>query len=463
VASSLITAVVVAFSLVAVLTLISALRQVKARGEWSGTATFGLVMVLLTISFVELFVTYFGLWTKERNAFHTISWVVPGMAHQLMRVFVLLLGVMAVVVFFVRLKQKNTPINIPAVLFVLVGIASAESALMHGDNPFRPLSMIFVAVTLACTVAPRGMGIHIGVGTACMIFAIGSGFTFIFNREFSVFSCTSDTYTSDKCGLLNFDFRGILENENALAMFLALAMPFIYIAFAGWQGKVLSAYVLGLTLMTGSRSGMTAAAVTFLALIVLRPNIRKPAPTRVRTGLVHLGLAGALVIGFATPFVTNDPTAYHGRAALWMLVRSAIADPETLLYGTGMLGWQHVRDSGLIDPNAAYSVHNEWLQVLYTTGIIGVVLFLTALGVLLWQARPQYSLVVGCVLIPVFVLGGTERPWPTDTCDWLTWAIPAALLSYPAVRRRSADGVSRHPHDEDSSIRTWRADMEVVR
>src|SRR6185437_5618990 len=106
--------------------------------------------------------------------------------------------------------------------------------------------------------------------------------------------------------------------------------------------------------------------------IVLRPNVREPGPTRIRTGLLFFGLAGALLIGLVTPFLSNDPTAYHGRAGLWMLVREALSNPETLLYGTGMLGWQHVRDAGMIDPNAAYSVHNEWLQVLYTTGLIGL-------------------------------------------------------------------------------------------
>jgi hypothetical protein len=463
VASSLVTAFVAALSVLAVLALISALRKVKAQGEWTGTATFGLAMVLLTISFVELFVTYLDMWTKQRSAYRTVTWVVPDIAHQLMRVFVLLLGVMAVVVFFVRLKRTRTVINIPAVLFLLVGAVSAESALMHGDNPFRPLSMVFVAVALACTVAPRGLGIHIGVATACVIFALASGFAFVFYSDFSVFACSSDTYTSDKCGLLNFDFRGILENENALAMFLALSMPFVWIAFGNWEGKVLAAYLLCLTLMTGSRSGMSAAAVTFLALVVLRPNYREAAAARVRSILLYLGLAGLALIGFLLPFVTSDPTAFHGRAGLWLMVRNSLADPETLLYGTGMLGWQKVRDSGLIDQNASYSVHNEWLQVLYTTGIIGLVLTIAALGVLIWQARAKYTLVAGCVLIPVFVLGVTERPWPTDTCDWLIWAIPAALLSYPAVRRRSTDEEdSQPPPDAELSIRTWRIDMEVV-
>ena len=62
-------AAIVALTVAALLILLSALRKARAREEWSGSATLGAVIVLLTISFVELFVTYLGLWDKERNAY----------------------------------------------------------------------------------------------------------------------------------------------------------------------------------------------------------------------------------------------------------------------------------------------------------------------------------------------------------------------------------------------------------
>lgn len=470
-ANSLISTLMVALSAAALLVLLNALRRMRATGEWTGTATFGAIIAGLTITFVELFVTYLGAWTKERNAFKSITWVVPPVAHSIMRLVAIVLVVIVTVVFVRRTKRAHTLINLPAVLFLLIEVISAESALVHGDNPFRPLSVVFLVVVLACTVAPRGLGIHIGVGTLCMVAAIASGFTFVIHHDFSVFSCTADAMTSDKCGLFNFDFRGILENENALAMYLALAMPFVYIGFGSWEGFFLAGYILCLILMTGGRSGMIAGTVTLLALIVLRPNLRHATPTPVRNGVVYIALGGMLVVGFAVPFLTTDPDAFHGRAGLWLLVKDALADPATLTYGTGMLGWQHVRDSGMIDPSASYSVHNQWLQVLYSAGLAGLLLFLACLGVLLWQARPNYTLVIGCVLVPVFVLSVTERPWPLDTSDWLTWAIPAALLSYPAVRRRATDDDPKP--DERAGLSTfekagardgggWRADTEVA-
>lgn len=84
-----------------------------------------------------------------------------------------------------------------------------------------------------------------------------------------------------------------------------------------------------------------------------------------------------------------------------------------------------------------YSVHNQWLQVVLSTGLIGFVLFLTALALLLRNARGAYSLVAGCALLPAFVLAVTERPWPIDSLELLVWTVPAALLSYPAIKRRA--------------------------
>jgi hypothetical protein len=154
----------------------------------------------------------------------------------------------------------------------------------------------------------------------------------------------------------------------------------------------------------------------------------------------------------SVPFTVSDPTLLSGRGYLWMLARDELFDPATLLHGTGMLGWQHVREAGLIDFAAVYSVHNQWLDVLYSTGLIGFLLFVAALAVLIRQAGRTYGLVVGCVLLPVFILSITERPWPIDTADWLFWAVPGALLSYPVARRLSGDQIMETPRASEESV-----------
>jgi hypothetical protein len=156
-------------------------------------------------------------------------------------------------------------------------------------------------------------------------------------------------------------------------------------------------------------------------------------------------LAVAFVVGVAVPFYTNNPTLFDGRGHMWMLAREGLSDPATLLYGTGMLGWQHLREAGLINFTSVYAVHNQWLHMLYSTGLTGFLLFVAAVAYLIRQAGRTYSLVVGCVLLPVFVLSLAERPWPIDTIDWLIWIVPGALLSYPMAGRLPGDQITETP------------------
>lgn len=431
--NSAIVALVVGLSTVASLILLNALRKIVARKEWDGAAFFGAASVLLTVNLVYVVVTYRGEWIVVANRLG-IEWQVADWGGPAIRLVSGLLAVVSVVM-VLRALGRNAKINTSAVLFLAMTIVASISAVLHGDNPIRPYAVVFFAVLVACTVAPRGVGIHVGIGTSCLIVAIASGVVIAIQKDFSVLPCLND-----KCGVFGFNYRGIFNHENGLAMFLVLAMPFVYIGFASWEGPVLSAYLLGLVLLTGSRSSSAAAIVTFAALVLLRPSIRRPFWAPGRTALLYLALAAAFVVSFAVPFITDDPTVYTGRGTLWILARDALSNPATLLYGEGMLGWQRLREAGLIGFSSVYSVHNQWLHVLYSTGLMGFMLLLAAIVVLIWQAGRQYSLVVGCVLVPVFLLSVTERPWPIDTADWLIWTIPGALLCYPATRGAPPEG-----------------------
>jgi hypothetical protein len=425
--------IIVAISVVALLVFLSALRKVLRRGEWSKAATLGVVIAGCTQTSINVVVTYLGTWQRVKNVYLNVPWVWPWEWHQVWRVLSFALGAVATVVFLMRVKRRDVPLNTPAVLVAMVALISFASSLLHGDNPFRPVSVVYVVLLIACTVAPRGLGINVGVATFGTIVALACGFTFLTilpQYGFSVEPCTRD-----KCGILNFDFTGVMEQDNPLAMYLALAMPFVYIGFGAWEGVTLSAYILGLILLTGSRSGTTAGVITFIALVVLRPNIRRPTAAPIRSWLLYLGLTAAFVAGIVVPFARHDPSAFTFRAYLWSLAREAMSDPAVLWYGTGVRGLEHVHADGLV-ALPIYSVHNQWLQVLFSTGLIGFALLLGALALMLWNARGAYTLVVGTVLLPAFVLAVTERPWPIDSLDWLTWVMPATLLSYPTIRGR---------------------------
>ncbi|BBY63363.1 O-antigen ligase family protein [Mycolicibacterium helvum] len=424
---------IVAVSVVALVVFFNAMRKVVRRHEWSRTATLAAVIAACTQISVDVVVTYLGVWNKAESVnIDAAPWAWPGAWHQVWRGLCLLLGLLAAAVFYVRSKRGGVPVDVPAALLVVVALVSFLSAILHGDNPIQPLQMVYLVVLIACTVAPRGLGIHIGTGAFCVFVALASGFSFlpfVGNSGFGAVPCTSD-----KCGILGFVYGGIHGNENSFAMLLALGMPFVYLAFRSWEGVSLCAYLLAMILMTGSRSGAIAGLVTFFALMLLRPDFRRPTAAPIRTRWLYFGLAATFLVGLIVPFTAKDPSAFTGRGYLWILGRQALTDPGTFWYGTGTFGMEHLRDSGLIAIQA-YSVHNQWLEVLFSAGVIGFLLFVAAIGLLMWNARGAYSLVVGCVLLPVFVLSVSERPWLLDTTDWSVWTVPATLLCYPLVQR----------------------------
>jgi O-antigen ligase len=435
--------IIVALSALALLIFLNAIRKTVARGEWDSAALFGALSVVLTKNLACVAVTYRGEWTVIASPFQ-LQVLMPWWAGLSIRLASAALVVASLTVFLSGVRRNNL-FNPAAALFLAMTATSLASAVLHGDNPIQPYAIVLLAVLVACTVAPRGLGTHVGIGTCCVVLALASGFALAAHADFSVFPCSGS-----KCGILGFMFRGVYDHENGLALVLALAMPFVYMAFASWEGPVLSAYLLGLILLSGSRSAAVAGVVTFVVLILVRPNIRRPTWAPKRAAVLYLVLAIAFMVGLALPFYTDDPAAFTGRGYLWLLARGALSDPSTLLYGNGILGWQReTEEAGII---YVYSVHNQWLHILYSTGLIGFLLAVAAVAVLIRQAGRKYSLVVLCVLLPVFILSITERPWPIDTADWLIWAVPGALLCYPAAKRLSGPNISAHRTGQKEAV-----------
>jgi O-Antigen ligase len=413
--------------------------RILRRGELRSGGFLGFLLVAASSSLVDVVVTATDQWTKSRDAFGEVVTTLPGWAYELQLGLYSLLLVGGVVVIAVRGTSRDATLNVPALFFLLLALLSDASALRYGDNPLRPFYLTFLSVLAATVVAPRGLGVHVGYGAFLAPAAILCGAFIVLKPEFATFPCVAD-----KCGLLGFNSQGFFENENALALYLTLAMPFVYIACGRVSGTLLSAYLLFIVLLTGSRSGALSSLVTFALLLVVRPDVRQPSFSWPRAVPLYGVLGAAAAVGVALPLTADDPTSYTGRAYLWGIARSLLADGQSLLLGRGALGWEKVRDAGLIDFSAVYSVHNQWLQVLFSTGLVGVVVLLAGLVLLVVQAGRRYALVVGCVLVPVFCLATTERPWSIDIVDWLLWALPGALLCYPLARAR--DGVTPDPN-----------------
>lgn len=431
--SSMATLAIAGASAIAGLVSLSAVAKTAKRGEWTSAAYLSFAMAFMSFSVVTLLVTYTDSWVTVTDVFRSRTLAPPPWAHQMLRGFLVIQTFGAIGVIIARVRRPNAMVSIPALCLFVVSLISVGVALLRGDHPIRPFTVVYVLTLLACTVAPRGIGIHLGIAVTGLLEAVSSGLAVWLHHDSSTATCV----VGYKCGVLGFNLHGISDNENALAISMALAMPFIYMAFRGWQGTFLTLYTAAMVTLTGSRTGMVAAGITLLALLVVRPDARRPDPAPGRSLLLALGLALVIGVGAIVPFVVNNPEAFTGRVALWRLARAELTHWGNLLHGTGVFGWDHVRETGQIDASEVYSVHNQWLQVAYSTGLIGLAFFVVAVFLLLWQARGTYFTVIGCVLVPFAVLSITERPWTLDTADTLTWAVGGALLCYPFASRRS--------------------------
>ncbi|MGU3501258.1 O-antigen ligase family protein [Mycobacterium sp. C31M] len=415
---------------IAVLITILGVVSSARRGEWTSAAYLSLGLALLTFSFLNIVITYAGAWVSTTDVYNTVTNEMPDWGTLGLRVMLVVQALAAVAVIILRLRRGNQVISIPAAFLSIVALISIGTAFLRGEDPLRPFTIIYVLILFACIVAPRGIGIHLGIAIAGLIQATASGFAMWLHPDIAVNACEAGY----KCGLLGFNLPGVMDNENALAISLVIAMPFVYMAFRGWQGVALTLYIAGIVVLTGSRSGALAAMITLAALLIVRPDARNPSRAPGRSVLAALGLFPLLAVSLFLPFLTRDPSAFTGRGGLWALAQEELGRIGPLLHGNGVFGWDSLRDIGKIDASEVYSAHNQWLSVAFSTGLVGVTFFTAAIVVLLWQARNTYFPVVCCVLVPVAVLSITERPWPIDTADWLTWAVPGALLCYPLTR-----------------------------
>lgn len=415
------------------------------RGEWTSAAFLSLGLALMTFSFLNIVITFAGAWVSTTDVYNTVTNEMPGWGTIGLRVMLVVQAMVAVGVIVVRLRRGNQMINIPAVFLTIVALISIGSAFLRGEDPLRPFTIIYVLVLLACIVAPRGVGIHLGIGVAGLLLAAASCFAMWLHPDIAVDECQAGY----KCGILGFNLPGVMDNENALAISLVMAMPFVYMAFHGSYGTILTLYVAGVVVLTGSRTGSLAAVITLAALLIIRPDVRNPSRAPGRSLLLAIGLLPVLAVSVILPFVVRDPLAFTGRGGLWTLAREELSSIGPLLHGHGVFGWDSLRDVGRIDASEVYSAHNQWLSVAFSTGLIGLVCFSAAIFALLWQARNSYLPVVCCVLVPVAVLSITERPWPIDTADWLTWAVPGALLCYPLTRSSSQNPRPQKPASQE--------------
>ncbi len=177
---------------------------------------------------------------------------------------------------------------------------------------------------------------------------------------------------------------GATQGPGIIAAELLSILPvFLYLSKRSGQGY------LGLTLCTIAlvatfrRSGILAAGVgvaIYLVLWSVRVNAKRLRPVLLALGSVAV-LAGAfsgtpvargLVVRFEDLTISSGGTG-SGRTSLWPIVLDHIERREfgQQLFGEGPLAVVALTSEDLLHGMAGIGAHNDWLEVLMDTGLVG--------------------------------------------------------------------------------------------
>jgi O-antigen ligase len=241
-------------------------------------------------------------------------------------------------------------------------------SLYLGQLPTQPSQLLYPAVVLALWAAQprleqlallgRLHALTVGISLALGVLLPDKG-----------------VYQSIEGGLVDPDkallpvgiLIGPFTDGNNLAQVLVLGLPMVaFLPSRGLRWAVGALTVLALV-WTSSRSALAAAAVGGAVWLVLRRGT--PLGRQLLSGAVLVVLAAAVAV---LPLLTTRPDAFTNRGAIWQTSLSAWADAP--LFGLGV-DWYSASarfDDGL--GGFAFHGHNQFVHVLVTGGIVGLLL-----------------------------------------------------------------------------------------
>jgi hypothetical protein len=391
-----------------------ALRRARAFGDWDSTATFVFGVAILP----SLATVGSALVHGRTVVLDDFGTVVPGLPAAGILVDQLASGLLlaAGLVFAVhRFAGGRTRINAAPVIALVLCVVLALSDGLNGHQIFATRQLVLVAVLAAAAAARPGRPAALGAAAGGLLLALLGGFQALLHEDSVFRDCRAD-----KCGPFGWLFNGVFPNENTYGLPLALSIPFVWMAFRGRGKIVLVLYVAFMAFVTGSRLSEIAAVAALVCLVALRPG---------RKTLAAVGVAVAAVAGLVLPVLADSPDALSDRGHFWQIAIERLA--ASPIHGFGAKAWEGLYETGQIPLAGSYSPHNQWLDVLYAGGLIGLIVFVVLLGRILLQGD---FVTAACVVIPVLVASSMERPWSFGISDWITFSLVAATLVTSSTR-----------------------------
>jgi hypothetical protein len=425
-----VTLIVAGAAAIALMFIASAGRKRMFHGRWDASSTY-IVVVAWLLLLPAAFVQASGGVQTTTNIIGLIVALPDPRASQLNQLSALVIASVGLLT-FVRGVAHHRQIYTPALLAAfLVMVTDLSSAIAGNSAPGGPRLIALVAIFVGASVLPRGAGARLGFAAVGLSVAVLSGLLVVVDFEAASRYCRVD-----KCGPLGNLLFGVTTGENVLGLILASSIPAVFLAFKGRYRWILSLYLLGLVYAGGSRTALQAAVAIAAVMILTRlaVDVRAAGWTKlVVYGSAVLGLA----VGLVLPYLPLDPSLFTNRAHLWQIAQEQIGRSE--LVGFGALQWGSQVDYGGLTPDQAYSVHNQWLDIRYTAGALGLIIFVSMVSLALSKVARGQGPTALFLFLPVAFTGIFERTWAFGLLDTWGWMCAATLLCLEA-RRVGIDG-----------------------
>jgi exopolysaccharide production protein ExoQ len=244
------------------------------------------------------------------------------------------------------------------------------------------------------------------------------------------------------------DWRGLYGQKNtagAVCVLTALLFLFSRNGRGNWIGWLVAAAALGFLVMTRSKTSMALFPVGLAAGLLYRVSWRDSLSRAIfLCGTILLAAIAALILllnwDLAVRLLT-DPASFTGRTEIWQAILAYMRDHPLLGAGFGTIA-----HTGALSPLHNYArgnwvetiadSHNGYLQILVTTGGIGLALALLSMVVdpllRFWpleSARTGFKALLFAIFVFVLLHNFLETDFlESDNSIWFAFLVMLASL-----------------------------------
>lgn len=338
------------------------------------------------------------------------------------------LAIMSCTYIVFRLMNKPT-VNGAAVAYAFILLVGAVAGVGHQFGFLSGSALALFLAVAAIIVAPRNLDALRGSAHAGALLVALCGIVAIVDPAAAAVACDDR-----KCGVLGNLYIGVSASFNSLGLLMAILVPVLYFGMRRFNLVfALAAGFLGIA--SGSRTAAVAILFT-LALIILRSLVLRTG--RRWWGPASVSVAAASLAGsIALPLLRLPEDSFTGRVALWNFAFSVVED--SFLVGNGPDLWASFRGGGVVTRASEYSTHNQFVEVIFVAGVIGLAAMLLITWNIMRSNRSRWGQ-LAILTVPILYCGIAERPWSMGPADWLSWSILVVLATaFPVAKDTGED------------------------